>query len=335
MAKCSHHQYFYHASASGLSAEIERPVQQSIAAQAASTLPSGGGRGFQRTEKFCVAPFVCFDAAYSEVGGSFDECHMMHTTYAYSVIEGLNIADVVTADRVVSRIVTYSPPETDGHCCPEGEHTFDITGSHFDNLRIAGHKLEFDLSSRLINEHNTYSKFQELYHPEAAGNSASAKTTSSPPKSRKGGVSESSPNRASLLPWGDQDEQGLNRLLECEKTYHALTGIGSRAKAWANGNGAKTKGAARAGLKPTNYGGAYWCSAAGHLDLKESIGDTELQNFGGLILIPKFGVVRLAELVIHPDYQRLTMVRVQMCSGSTGSTDGGTTTTSGGRPPMP
>lgn len=332
MAKCSHHQYFYHASASGLSAEIERPVQQSIAAQAASTLPSGGGRGFQRTEKFCVAPFVCFDAAYSEVGGSFDECHMMHTTYAYSVIEGLNIADVVTADRVVSRIVTYSPPEPDGDCCAEGEHSFDITGSHFDNLKIAGHKVNFDLSSRLINEHNTYSKFQELYHPEAAGNGASAKPNASGAKSGKGGAAEKKQRGASLLPWGDQDEQGLNRLLECEKTYHALAGIGTRAKAWANGNGAKTKGAARAGQKSTNYGGAYWCSAAGHLDLKESIGDTELQNFGGLILIPKFGVVRLAELVIHPDYQRLTMVRVQMCSGSTGSTDGGSTTTSGGRP---
>ncbi len=332
MAKCSHHQYFYHASASGLSAEIERPVQQSIAAQAASTLPSGGGRGFQRTEKFCVAPFVCFDAAYSEVGGSFDECHMMHTTYAYSVIEGLNIADVVTADRVVSRIVTYSPPEPAGHCCVEGEHTFDITGSHFDNLRIAGHKVEFDLSSHLINEHNTYSKFQELYHPEAAENGAGTTAKASSVKSGKGGTGERKKKAASLLPWGDQDQQGLNRLLESEETYHALVGIGTRAKAWANG--AKSKSAARPAQKSTN-GGAYWCSAAGHLDLKKSIGDTELQNFGGLILIPKFGVVRLAELVIHPDYQRLTMVRVQMCSGSTGSTDGGTTGTSGGRPPKP
>jgi len=334
MAKCSHHQYFYHASASGLSAEIERPVQQSIAAQAASTLPSGGGRGFQRTEKFCVAPFVCFDAAYSEVGGSFDECHMMHTTYAYSVIEGLNIADVVTADRVVSRMVTYSPPEPDGHCCVEGEHSFDITGSHFDNLKIAGHKVQFDLSSRLINEHNTYSKFQELYHPDAAGGSANP-TVAASEKPNNGKADDRKKKAASLLPWGNQDEQGLNDLLKCEKTYHALTGIGSRAKAWSSGHGAKPKSARQPAQKSTNYGGAYWCSAAGHLDLKESIGDTELKNFGGLILIPKFGVVRLAELVIHPDYQRLTMVRVQMCSGSTGSTDGGTTGTSGGRPPKP
>ena len=331
MAKCSHHQYFYHASASGLSAEIERPVQQSIAAQAASTLPSGGGRGFQRTEKFCVAPFVCFDAAYSEVGGSFDECHMMHTTYAYSVIEGLNIADVVTADRVVSRIVTYSPPEPDGHCYVEGEHSFDIAGSHFDNLRIAGHKLEFDLSSRLINEHNTYSKFQELYHPEAAGSGANP-TVAASTKPNNGKAGDRKKKAASLLPWGDQDEQGLNDLLEYEKTYHALTGIGSRAKAWSSRNVAKPTSAAQPTQKSTNHGGAYWCSAAGHLDLKQSIGDTELQNFGSLILIPKFGVVRLAELVIHPDYQRLTMVRVQMCSGSTGTTDGGSTGTSGGRP---
>src|ERR1700704_6755003 len=117
---CHHSQYFYHASAYGLAGEIERPVQQSVPAQAACALASGGGRGTQRVEKFCLSPFICFDAAYTEVGGSFDECHNKHTTYAHSVIEGLNIANVVTADRVVSRMVTYSPETGDG----ESEHSY-------------------------------------------------------------------------------------------------------------------------------------------------------------------------------------------------------------------
>lgn len=331
MAKCSHHQYLYSANAHGLSAEIERPVQQSIPAQAASALSSNGGRAFQRVEKFCVSPFVCFDAAYTEVGGSFDECHNIHTTYAYSVIEGLNIADMVTADKVVSRIVSYSPEEPDGHCNVDGEHSFDITGSYFENLRIAGRKMDIDLSTDLIHEHNTYSRFQQHYHPEAssASSGASRRAKSAKGSGKQRAVAADPQERRSLLPWGDLDADGLKRLQDREKTYHALMGVGARAASWANGGKAKNAAAAAAS-QPTNYRGAYCCSVAGHLDLSDS--NTELENFGGIILIPKFGIVRLAELTIHPDYRRLTMVRVQMCSSASGSGDGTTTTTGGSRP---
>jgi hypothetical protein len=283
-----HSQYFYHASAYGLAGEIERPVRQSITAQAASALASGGGRGTQRVEKFCLDPFICFDAAYTEVGGSFDECHNKHTTYASAVIEGLNIADVVTADRVVSRMVTYSPEVGN----EDGEHSFDITGSHFDNLRIAGHPIDVKLATRTFHAHDTYSKFEKAFHGDQGHE---------------------------LLPWGKQSDKQLNELEKLEEEYHALSGIGKRAKAWH-----------KSSQRPK--GGLYWCSAASHLNLSGKVEGTELQAFGGIILIPKFGVVRLAQMLVHKDYRRLTMFHVQMCSGSTGSSDGGGTTTGGGRP---
>jgi hypothetical protein len=289
-----HPEYFYHASAYGLAGEIERPMRQSIDAQAATTLASSGGRGAHSLGKFSVDPFIYFDSAYAEVGGSFDEDHNFHSTYAYAVVEGLNIADVVTADRVVSRMVSYSP----GVGKEDGEHTFDITGSHFDNLRVAGHLIDVKLATHRLNQHDTYSKFAKALH--------------------NGGADD-------LLPWGKQDEKRVDALVAAESSYRALNGIGARAKAWLN----------RSKAAPQDDGRRYICSAAGHLDLQKSVGDSELQGFGGIILIPKFGVVRLAELIIHKDYRRLIMFRVQMCSGSAGSTDGGTTTTSGGRPPMP
>src|SRR5438270_1162652 len=153
MSKCSrrHLQYFYHASAYGLSGEIERPMRHSIPMQAATALAGSGGRGFQRIENFSAPPYVSFDAAYTEVGGSFDECHNQHTTFSYSVIEGLNIAGMITADRIVARMAIYSPevdPENPAALTPPGkqptknrnnnrtdstpteaekEHTFDIT----------------------------------------------------------------------------------------------------------------------------------------------------------------------------------------------------------------
>ncbi len=285
--KCprNHSQYFYDASAYGLAAEIERPIKQSICSQAPSVLSTSGGRGSNRVEKFCLAPFVSFDAAYTEVGGSYDECHNMHTTYAAAIVEGLNIADVVTADRVVARMVIYSPG--DGK---NDEHSYDITGSHFDNLRVAGHPIDVKLATQKLHEHDTYSKFEAAYCGGKAGD---------------------------LLPWGDQDDKHLNDLENSETQYHALSGIGQRAKAW------KKK-------KTSGKGGAYWCSAAGHLDLKDHVKDSELKNFGAIILIPKFGVVRLAEILVHKDFRRLTMFRVDMCSGAGGGSSGSGTSGSGG-----
>jgi hypothetical protein len=285
----SHHcHYFYQASAYGLSGEIVRPVQQSVPAQAACSLAGGGGRGAQRAENFSLSPFLRFNAAYTEVGGSYDDCHNNHTTYATSVIEGLNIADVVTADRVVARMVVYSP-----ECGNDaGEHSFDITGSYFENLKVAGHPIDVKLSTQRFNQHDTYSKFEKTFHTEAGHD---------------------------LLPWGRQTSRQLDELEKLEKQYHALSGIGSRAKRW-HGRSARPKG------------GTYWSSAAGHFNLNEKVKDTELQGFGGIILVPKFGVVRLAQVLVQKDHRRLIMFHVQMCSGSTGGSDGGTSGGGGSRP---
>jgi hypothetical protein len=75
----------------------------------------------------------------------------------------------------------------------------------------------------------------------------------------------------------------------------------------------------------------YSCSAAGHLDLKQHVGtSSELQGFGPIICIPKFGIVRLAEVTIHQERRTLNMLRVEMCSAGdgaihTGGTSGGGT----------
>src|SRR6478735_5402631 len=286
MSKCSrqHLQYFYNASAYGLAGEIERPMRHSISAQAATTLAGSGGRGFQRIENFSVSPFVSFDAAYTEVGGSFDDCHNQHTTFAYSVIEGLNIAGMVTADRVVARMAVYSPtiPDTSDSqktskkrsskagkaaAMPDLEHTFDITGSYFDNLRIAGYKIDVQLATHSLHQYQTYNDLSSAM---------------------QNGADE-------LQPWGKLDDKKLTELEGLEDKYHVLTGFGSRARQWKNDK------------KHRCMGGMYWCSAAGHYNLKQEFPETELHGFGGIICIPKFGVVRLAEVVIHKHRRQLHM----------------------------
>lgn len=293
MSKCSRHhsQHVYHASAYGLAGEFERPSRHSIPTQAATVLGASGGRGFQRVENFQYDGTVSFKSAIAEVGGSFDECHNRHTSYATSVVEGLNVLDVVTADRVVSRMAIYSAEVGD----KKGEPTFDITGSHFVNLKIAGHKIDVKLATHVFHEHDTYSKI-------AKAHAGRKKTDDWLLGSKFGALSD-------------------GELAELEDTYHSLGGISEIVREWK-----------QPGDRPADLGG-YSFSPANHLKLEDHAGpSTELRGFGSFICVPKFGVVRLAEFLVHRHCRTLTMLRVQMCSTGTGGTDAGGTTGSGGRP---
>lgn len=290
MSKCSRHhsQYYYHASAFGLSGEIERPSRHSIPTQAATVLAPSGGRGYDRVENFSFDGIISFKSAYVEVGGSFDECHNRHTSYACSVLEGVNILDVVSVDRIVSRMAVYSAIVGDKN----GEATYDITGSHFENLRVAGHKIDIKLATHIFHEHDTYSKVAKAHQ--------SKKTDNWLLGSKLGGLTDS-------------------QLAELEDTYHSLGGISELVREWT-----------QTANRPADRGG-YRFSPANHLNIEEHAGgDSELLGFGSFICIPKFGVVRLAELNIHRHCRSLTMLRVQMCSTGTAGTDAGGTTGSGG-----
>ena len=283
-------QWMYSGSAYGFAGEIERPFRQVIPTQAATVLGASGGRGLDRVDKYKLEGVVSFDAAYVEVGGSFDECHNRHTSYASSTIENLNILNVVTADRVVSRIAIYSPSATED----SREFTFNITGSHFENLKIAGHKVDVKLATHIFHEHDTHSKIAKAHQ--------SSKLDEWLVGGKLGKVS-------------DRDLQ------EIENTYHALGGISRAVKAW------KQKGEKRntdlMAFSPMN-----------HVKIEDHAGpNTELLGFGSIICIPKFGVVRLAELTACKHCVSLNMLKVDMCSTGTGSGGAGGTTGGGGTMP--
>lgn len=285
-----HSQYLYHALAYGLAAEVDRPTRHSIPTQAATVLAASGGRGCHRVQDYQFDRFISLKEAYVEVGGSYDEDHKMHTSYALSVIEGINIADVLTADRVVSRMFVYAPDDN------QEEISFDITGSHFDNLRIAGHKVEVELATHVFHNHDTYSKVTKAHQA------------------------------ATSDPWllgGKLGECKDEELKDLEDKYRALNGISALVKEWKK---KKDRPADR---------GSYLFSPANDLDLKKQIGPSELLGYGSIICIPKFGVIRLAELTVHHHIRSLTMFRVQMCSSGSGTSDGGGTSSGGTKPTGP
>jgi hypothetical protein len=288
MSKCAtrnHSQYSYHAHAYGFAGQLERPFHHIIPTQASAVLSTHGGQGHHRVEKFRHEGIISFDAAYVEVGGSYDECHNQHTSFSSAIIENLNILDVVTADRIVSRIAAYSGDMDD----KKSENTYNITGSHFENLKIAGHKVDVKLATQVFHENNSYSQVAA--------------------KHKAGDLDD----------WLFGSKLGKlsgTELGKLEKEYHALEGMSDVVNAWKQKP--STRKVDRIPFSPVN-----------HMDIKDHAGkDTELRGFGSIICIPKFGVVRLAELTFHHHHCTLTMLRVDMCSTGTGT--GTTTTTTGG-----
>lgn len=283
---CRHSQYLYHASAYGLMGDFQRPSQQNVPMQGSVLLPANGGLVSQRLPKFKLDGLISFDEAYVEAGGSYDECHDVETSYALSVIVGLNIADMLTADRVVARMAVYSPIGDHG-----GEHTFDITGSYFENLKIAGHEINLKLATAEFNDLSSYSKFKEAYKTEKADK---------------------------WLLFYKLAKLETEELKKLEDRYHALYGMSGMIKTWKTDTTETTRD-------------RYWCSAASDFDLSKHTGEnSELKGHGAVICIPKFGVIRLAEMLITKDTRSLTMFRVDMCSTGHGTTTGGTTTGGGG-----
>ena len=149
-ASSLHSSFLYHASAFALSGHLKRPLDHLIEVQAGSTLPTTGGHGSARVENFRFNQMISFKAGYSQVSGSEKEQRgkVVHATLATCAIEGLNILDVVTADRVVARLASSFASGTESRIL--------VMGSRFENLRIAGHKIDIELHHELAMKLDTF-----------------------------------------------------------------------------------------------------------------------------------------------------------------------------------
>ncbi len=130
--------FFYRASAFALGGEISRPFRDVLEVQAATSLPTIGGYGSAHAGKFRYRELVSFENAYSQVMGSSHG--LTRDSLATATVEGLNIMDIVTADKVVARLTsTYAFPSESAKSGGARDHPSLLpVGSYFVNLRIAG-----------------------------------------------------------------------------------------------------------------------------------------------------------------------------------------------------
>ena len=128
--------FAFRAGAAAAGGVFTRPFTEPLPVQAASFLMPVGGYGSARVAHFRYHEIISFKAGYTQVMGTthvLPDGAVVRETLASAVVEGLNILDVITADRVVARL-TSTHPSPDG----KTEMSASIVGSYFENLQIAG-----------------------------------------------------------------------------------------------------------------------------------------------------------------------------------------------------
>jgi hypothetical protein len=137
----------YHAEANILSGHLKQPVNQEIFRQAPVELNDlRGGHFYQRADNYSLEGLISFKTGYTRVSGNRSLKNHGWVTLATSVLEGLNVLDVVTCDRVVAQVSTEHPLQ-------QG-HTPHVTflGTHFENLRVGGYKVAVELDLGICGE---------------------------------------------------------------------------------------------------------------------------------------------------------------------------------------
>jgi len=142
------HGHDYDAEAIALFGELQLPLLHKITPQLFVKLPRDGGYLNQRGREYRVESVLFYASAYTQVGGNPEvKTDRGSNTLVTAVIEGLNVLDVVTADKVVAQISTEHPKRGDGYI-PK----ITFLGTRFENLRIAGRRIEPRLNLDLFEE---------------------------------------------------------------------------------------------------------------------------------------------------------------------------------------
>jgi len=150
--------HYYHADASALGGRLQRPFEQIVPLQASLSLAPAGGYASADIGAFRLGTIVSFEAAHTQVSGSETETGS-YSTMVTSVVEGLNVLNTLTADRVVAQISIDHPRE--GYI-----PRVNFIGTQFENVRIGGQSVEICLDLDLCNQGDGFPG-QQLTRDEA------------------------------------------------------------------------------------------------------------------------------------------------------------------------
>jgi uracil DNA glycosylase len=325
MANNSH---YFHAEAHALSGSLIRPFQQEIKKQAFVKLEGNlmdlplkqraeHSYFSQHAKNFRLESIVSYASADTQVSGhDSQKSPGASVTLATSVVEDLNVLNVVTADRVVAQVSTTHFP---------GESSPRVTflGTHFENLRIARHGAEPYLNHDLIGDKP---RGESFYLQKGSRFMKAVEEQYKRLKAQLEGLSAD--DQQSLTPENPQGSLAVE-----------YRGFGDFEY---DDNGK---------LKPAAQSKSSWngitCSLVENVEIKDIKAKSAdgkaveisapATSFGHVIHIPDFGTVFLAELKVNHNSFNLTMIRLEMgcladgaISLSTANVNGGGGGTGGG-----
>ena len=154
--------FLYHTEAVGLSGHISLPVAETIPLQASIASGIGASYGKVRVECFKHLDYLSVGAVESHVVSSYSEKDKAFGTLSSVVIDELNTMNVVTCGRLMTRLTSKHDNDN------KSPGSFILHGTHFDDLRIAGHKFDFQLAVGLFSELSTWEKLNKAYETDPA-----------------------------------------------------------------------------------------------------------------------------------------------------------------------
>ena len=123
----------YHAEAHVLSGHLQRPIDQKIEPQAPLALNDRrGGHLTRYAQDVSIEGLISFTRGETRVSGARSLKNNGWVTLSTSILEGLNVFEIIAADRVVSQVSTDHPYEN-GHV-----PSVTFLGTQFQNFRVGG-----------------------------------------------------------------------------------------------------------------------------------------------------------------------------------------------------
>ena len=130
--------FTYSADAELLSGRLSRPVELISERQARVSLSDErGGHLVRGMKRYSADGLISFQSGYTSVSGSYSEEHAW-VTLSTSVLEDLNVLDVITAERVVAQVFTE-------HQNKDSVPKVTFLGTRFENLRVGGYAVQVEL----------------------------------------------------------------------------------------------------------------------------------------------------------------------------------------------
>jgi hypothetical protein len=134
--------YSFRADANALGGFLDEPFEKIIPALAPVSLPAVGGFATARSEAFNLDEIVSCSAAFTRVSGREHAADGSISIQVAATIEGLNILEVLTAERIVAQVSISIPKDNE-------PLKFSLAGTCFEGLRIAGREGRAKLTPRL------------------------------------------------------------------------------------------------------------------------------------------------------------------------------------------